>query len=115
VGKGIDKSHAVAPVASSSSADVIGSLGTPTGYVESMSGMTLYSPQALCKLVGVTTATLNKYGKQAGVRTPIRGGRNHEYSLKDAIVIFELMSKKSDRQTAANATKALLDLHGKSK
>jgi hypothetical protein len=49
---------------------------------------TRYLPIQLADMVGVCTATVNKYARMAKVPTPKRGKRNHRYTRRDALAIL---------------------------
>jgi hypothetical protein len=60
----------------------------------------------------VTTETVNKYARKAGVQTPKRGQRNYRYSVQDAVKIASKMVEASEGVLRNQATIVLKSLKG---
>jgi hypothetical protein len=68
-----------------------------------------YSPAALVAELGISPGTLNNYAKAAGVETPERGGKNHTYSVEDAVRICDQFATRSGEKKTREKAKSLRD------
>lgn len=74
-----------------------------------------YLSSELCKeLGGISTATLNKYAKQAEVPTPGQGKRDHRYSAVERIAILEAIVRSGSSALVKAARSRLADMPSKS-
>lgn len=70
----------------------------------------------LQSMSGMTSKSLNKYAKQAGLPVPPRGGRNFVYSLSQTqSLLRQIIARSSDRQTVEKCNRALSEMGGNRK
>lgn len=68
-----------------------------------------YTVRWLCDQLGISSDTLNRYAKMAGVPTPPRGKRNHRFTLPQAVQIVKHIVDNSSESRVLVKAKALVD------
>jgi hypothetical protein len=73
-----------------------------------------YSPRQLCKEFDITSPTLNKYAKAAGVKVPGKGKRNFRYSTEDRLCVLRKIAETAPTEESDRAAKLLAKIEAKS-
>ena len=73
-----------------------------------------YTPAVLATKLGLnSTATVNKYARQAGITTPRRGQRNYVYPLSDVAKLCRHLTTAGSDQTTQTKAEQLLEMLAK--
>lgn len=99
--------------------DTTQEIGQPAGEAAGPTGARsadnpTYRTDELCaELDKISSKTLNKYAKQAGVKTPRPGMRNHRYSEDDRCRIYRAIVKTCPHDLAKKAKELLAEIERK--
>ena len=74
-----------------------------------------YLTTELCKELGVTSATLNKYAKLAKVHTPRAGQRDHRYTASERSRIYQAIASTTSDAALAARSRELLENKSKAR